>query len=325
MLLSDFVRFPEDKTPTFKIDWDLCKRQMDKFESIRAFAQVVVSGGFAAAAREMGLSRSAVNKLVINLENELGVQLLHRSTRRVNPTETGLAFYERCVAILADLSEAELAVSRLQAEPRGVLKINAPMSFGTLHLGPAVADFMVQYPDLRIQLTLEDRFVDPIAEGFDVVVRIAELPKPASLVVHAIAPVQLVLCAAPAYLERYGAPEHPTELRDRTCLHYGYLATGNQWNLIGPEETHSVSVSGLLCSNNGEVLRDAAVKGLGIALLPDFIVSQALQQGTLQPILSNYHPPAISICVLYPINRHLSTKVRLFVEFLKQRFGEDNF
>jgi len=138
---------------------------MDKFDSIRAFTQVVVSGGFAAAAREMGLSRSAVNKLVIALENELGVQLLHRSTRVVSPTETGLAFYERCVEILASLEEAERSITQLQAEPRGRLRVNAPMSFGTMHLAPALADFLVQYPDLQVQLTLNDRFIDPIEEG----------------------------------------------------------------------------------------------------------------------------------------------------------------
>ena len=295
---------------------------MDKFESIKAFTQVVDAGGFAAAARLMGLSRSAVNKLVINLENELGVQLLHRSTRRVNPTATGLAFYERCVAILADLAEAEVAVSQLQAEPKGILRIDAPMSFGTLWLGGAIADFMVHYPALRVQLTLEDRFVDPIAEGFDVIVRIAEPPDSASLVVHQIAPTPLVLCASPAYLQQYGVPVHPNELRDRACLHYGYSTTGNQWKLTGAEGEHIISVNGRFCSNNGEVLRDAAINGLGIALLPHFIVGEALQRGRLQTILSDYHSPDLSICAIYPINRHLSTKVQLFVEFLKQRFGE---
>lgn len=150
---------------------------MDKFESIRAFTQVVASGGFAAAARDMGLSRSAVNKLVIGLENELGVQLLHRSTRVVTPTETGLAFYERCIEILASLEEAERSVTQLHGEPRGRLRVNAPMSFGTMHLAPALADFLVQYPDLQVQLTLNDRFIDPIEEGFDVTVRIAEPQK----------------------------------------------------------------------------------------------------------------------------------------------------
>lgn len=294
---------------------------MDKFDSIRAFTQVVTAGGFAAAAREMGLSRSQVNKLVIALENELGVQLLHRSTRVVTPTETGLAFYERCVEILASLEEAERSITQLHTEPRGRLRINAPMTFGTLHLAPALADFLVQYPDLEVQLTLNDRFIDPIEEGFDVTVRIAKLQESASLIVHPLVVAQRVLCAAPSYLKMHGTPTHPSELHHHSCLHYGQLAVEDQWTLIGTEGEQTISVSGALCSNNGEVLRDAAVRGLGITLLPTFIVGQELQQGTLQIVLSDYHPPELSIAVIYPINRHLSTKIRLLVDFLQERFG----
>lgn len=295
---------------------------MDKFESMRAFTQVVVSRGFAAAAREMGLSRSAVNKLVIGLESELGVQLLHRSTRVVSPTETGLAFYERCLEILASLEEAERSVMQLHGEPRGRLRVNAPMSFGTMHLAPALADFLVQYPDLQVQLTLNDRFIDPIEEGFDVTVRIAEPQQTASLIVHSLAPAQRVLCAAPIYLETYGTPSHPNELHHHSCLHYGQLAVEDQWILIGADGEYTVSVNGVLCSNNGEVLKDAAVRGLGITLLPRFIVGQELQQGRLQIVLPHYHSPELSIYVIYSVNRHLSTKVRLLVDFLQERFGQ---
>jgi len=294
---------------------------MDKFESIRAFTQVVVSGGFAAAARDMGLSRSAVNKLVIGLENELGVQLLHRSTRVVTPTETGLAFYERCIEILASLEEAERSVTQLHGEPRGRLRVNAPMSFGTMHLAPALADFLVQYPDLQVQLTLSDRFIDPIEEGFDVTVRIAEPQQTASLIVHSLAPAGRVLCAAPTYLETHGTPSHPNELRHHSCLHYGQLAVENQWMLIGADGEYTISVNGVLCSNNGEVLRDAAVRGLGITLLPRFLVGEELQRSTLQLVLPDYHPPELSIYVIYPVNRHLSTKIRLLVDFFQERFG----
>jgi DNA-binding transcriptional LysR family regulator len=295
---------------------------MDKFESIKAFTKVVASGGFAAAAREMGLSRSAVNKLVINLENDLGVQLLHRSTRRVSPTETGLAFYDRCVSILADLQEAELAVSQLHEEPKGTLRVNAPMSFGTLHLAAAITDFMVKYSDLQVQLTLEDRFIDPITEGFDMTVRIGNPPNSAALIVHPLSAARRVLCASPDYLEKYGNPAHPSELRQHACLHYGHSTIGNQWKLIGPDGEHLISTPAVLCSNNGEVLQAAAVKGLGIALLPTFIVGSCLQQGTLQIVLPDYAPPDIYVCVIYPANRHLSAKIQLFTSFLKQRFGE---
>ena len=294
---------------------------MDKFDSIRAFTQVVVFGGFAAAAREMGLSRSAVNKLVIALENELGVQLLHRSTRVVTPTETGLAFYERCVEILASLEEAERAISQLHEEPRGRLRVNAPMSFGTMHLAPALADFLVQYPALQVQLTLNDRFIDPLEEGFDVTVRIAKPQASASLIVHPLVSAQRALCAAPSYLETHGIPTHPNELRHYSCLHYGQLALEDQWTLIGADGEHKISVTGVLCSNNGEVLKEAAVRGLGITLLPEFIIEPELQQGNLQIILPSYHPPELCIYAIYPVNRHLSTKIRLLVDFLQQRFG----
>jgi DNA-binding transcriptional LysR family regulator len=294
---------------------------MDKFDSIRAFTQVVVSGGFAAAAREMGLSRSAVNKLVIALENELGVQLLHRSTRVVTPTETGLAFYDRCIEILESLKEAEQAITQLHEEPRGRLRVNAPMSFGTMHLAPALADFLVQYPTLQVQLTLNDRFIDPIEEGFDVTVRIAKPQVSASLIVHLLVSAQRMLCAAPSYLETHGIPVHPNELRHHSCLHYGQLAVENRWTLIGADGVHTISVTGVLCSNNGEVLKDAAVRGLGITLLPRFIIEPELQQGNLQIILPSYHPPELCVYVIYPVNRHLSTKLRLLVDFLQQRFG----
>ncbi|HEY9643462.1 MAG TPA: LysR family transcriptional regulator [Coleofasciculaceae cyanobacterium] len=294
---------------------------MDKFDSIRAFTQVVNAGGFAAAAREMGVSRSHVNKLVIALENELGVQLLHRSTRVVTPTETGLAFHERCVEILASLEEAERSITQLQAEPKGRLRVNAPMSFGTMHLAPALADFLMQYPELEVQLTLNDRFIDPIEEGFDITVRIAKPQESSSLITHVLATAQRVLCAAPSYLESRGVPTHPGELHKHSCLHYGQIGVEDQWVLNGPDGEQRVSVTGVLCSNNGEVLRDAAVRGLGITLLPMFIVSQELQQGMLQLVLPKYHPSELSISAIYPVSRHLSTKVRLLVDFLQQRFG----
>ncbi|MGL5942991.1 MAG: LysR family transcriptional regulator [Waterburya sp.] len=296
---------------------------MDKFASMRAFAQVVQSGGFAAAARKMGVSRSTVNKLVINLEDELNVQLLQRSTRQVNPTPTGLAFYERCVNILADVEAAELAVSQLQTEPKGTLRINAPMSFGTLYLGKAIADFMVQYPELQVQLTLDDRFIDPVVEGYDLTIRIAQPETSPSLVCQAIAPMIRVLCAAPSYIEKYGVPQHPQDLTQHSCLHYGHLIAGNQWQLFDHEQEYQITVKGVLCSNNGEVLKDSAVKGLGIALLPTFIIKQELAAETLAIILPDYQPLPLSLCLVYPLNRHLNTKIRLFAEFFQQQFNNE--
>ena len=294
---------------------------MDKFESMRAFAQVVEAGGFAAAAREMGLSRSAVNKLVMNLEEALQVQLLQRTTRKVTPTATGLAFYERCIAILADVAEAELAVSNWQTKPQGQLRINAPMTFGTRYLSPLLAQFLQRYPDLHVELSLNDRFIDPIEEGFDVTLRIAHPTPMANLIVQALAPAPVILCAAPDYLRDRHPPQLPSDLTDHPCLAYGHLATDNQWTLIGPEGEHKITISGPLCANNGEVLQAAAVQGLGIALLPRFIVQADLTAGRLQQLMPAYEAPKISICVLYPVNRHLSTKVQLLVDFLAEQIG----
>jgi DNA-binding transcriptional LysR family regulator len=293
---------------------------MDKLTSLKAFTRVVQQGSFAAAARELRLSRSAVSKYVIELEQELGVQLLARTTRRVTPTENGQAYYERCQAILSDLEEADLAATRLQSQPRGLLRVNAPMSFGTLHLGRAVADFMEKYPELQIQLVLSDQQIDPVQEGFDVTLRIADLPS-SSLIARKVAPAHRVICAAPAYLKRRGTPRHPDELRHHECLAYGHLATGNQWKLTGPDGDHWIRVPWTLCTNNAEVLRDAAVHGLGIALLPTFIAGADLQEGRLRTILSRYKAPEVSLYAIYPETRHLSVKVRLFIDFLVERFG----
>ena len=296
---------------------------MDKFEQIRAFVQVAASGGFAAAAREMGLSRSTVNKLVIQLENQLGVQLLHRSTRVVSLTESGLAFYERCTEILGSLKEAEQSLTQLQVEPKGRLRINAPMTFGTMYVAPAIADFIGQYPDLQVQLTLNDRFVDPIEEGYDLTIRIATPQLTSSLLVQPLAPAPRLLCASAAYLEQRGTPAHPLELSHHSCLHYGQIAGKNRWTLTGPEGEQTVTVQGVLCSNNGEVLLESAVRGLGIALLPQFIVESALNQGKLIAILSDYSPAPLSIEALYPTHRNLSSKIRLLVNFLRERFAQN--
>jgi DNA-binding transcriptional LysR family regulator len=296
------------------------KGQMDKLNSIKAFTKVVQQGSFAAAARELRLSRSAVSKYVIDLEQELGVQLLVRTTRSASPTENGQAYYERCVAILADLEEADVTVTRLQAEPRGILRVNAPMSFGTLHLGPALSDFMERYAELQIQLILSDQQIDPVQEGFDVTLRIADLPS-SSLIARKIAPAHRVVCASPSYLQRRGTPQRPSDLREHDCLTYGHLATGKQWKLTGPDGEHWIPIPWTLCTNNAEVLCDAAVRGRGIALLPTFIAAAELRRGSLQTILESYEAPEISIYAIYPETRHLSVKVRVFIDFLIERFG----
>jgi DNA-binding transcriptional LysR family regulator len=295
---------------------------MDTFASLRAFTRVVEEGGFAAAARTLGLSRAQVNKSVIALEARLGVHLLNRTTRKVAATAAGEDFYRRARAILNDLAEAEAAVQDDRDEPRGELRINAPMSFGTLHLGPAVADFMLRYPKIRIELVLDDRFVDPVAEGFDVTLRIAEPAPVTSLIDHRIVEAKCVICASPDLLGRLGAPRTPRNLADAPCLHYGHLPAGNIWRLSGPGGTVETRVKGMLCSNNGEVLRQAALKGLGFALLPTFIVGTDLRAGGLVAVLHEYKAPRIFLTLLYPPNRHLSAGLRVFIQFVYDRFGD---
>jgi DNA-binding transcriptional LysR family regulator len=205
-------------------------------------------------------------------------------------------------------------------EVRGLLRVNAPMSFGTLHLARAVADFMEKYPELRIQLILSDQQIDPVQEGYDVTLRIADLPS-SSMIARKIAPAHRAICARPTYLAQHGTPQHPDDLRDHACLTYDHLATGNQWKLTGPDGDHWITIPWTLCTNNAEVLRDAAVGGRGIALLPPFIAGADIQQGRLTTLLPRYKAPEISIYAIYPETRHLSPKVRVFIDFLVERFG----
>ena len=295
---------------------------MDRLAGMQAFVNVVDANGFAAAARHMGLSRSAVNKAVLQLENELGTQLLQRSTRRVAPTETGLAFYDRCVQILADVDDAVAAVGELQEAPSGHLRVNAPMSFGTLHLAPVVAEFMDRYPDVHVELILGDRFVDPIEEGFDVTLRIAERLYATSLMTRELVPVRRVICASPEYLAAAGEPAHPNELKTHRCLQYGYSGTQHQWRLGDGRSERGFGIGCQLWSNNGEVLKEAAIAGQGLALLPTFIVGAALQAGSLRTVLADWHAGDLVLQALYPRHRHLSNKVQLFVDLLSERLGE---
>ena len=295
---------------------------MDMLESIRSFSRVVEAGGFAAAAREMGVSRSVVNKHVFKLEDALGTQLLRRSTRKVSPTETGIAFYERCAGILQELDAAVSAVGELQETPSGTLRINAPMSFGTLHMADLVADYMALHQEVRVELSLNDRFVDPIEEGFDLSIRISEPRTSTSLVCREIAPVRRVLCASPAFLEKHGELTHPDQLKLLRCLHYGYQERGVLWRLKHANQDMAVDVNCALWSNNGDVLLAAARRGQGIALLPTFMVGADLDSGHLRTLLCDFEPTTLTLCALYPRHRHLSSKVRGFVALFAQRIGQ---
>ena len=293
---------------------------MDKLDSLRAFVKVVELGSFSEAGRQLRLSRSAISKYVGDLEESLGVQLLNRTTRHASPTESGQTYFDRAMTILADIDAADQAVAQAQSSPRGLLRVNAPMSFGTLQLGPAVADFMAECPELQIQLVLSDDQVDPMQGGFDVTLRIADLES-SSLIARKIVAIERAVCASPDYLKEHGTPKLPEDLRRHALLTYGFLLTGNQWKLTGKDGDHWIQPSWTLCVNNAEVLRDAAVRGRGIALLPTFIAGDALRVGTLQRVLKPYKAPPLTLYAIYPPTRHLAVKVRLFIDFLVARFS----
>jgi DNA-binding transcriptional LysR family regulator len=293
---------------------------MDKLGAMNAFAKVVALGSYAEAARALGLTRSAVSKAVQELETALGARLLDRTTRRVSPTEAGRAYHERCVDILAAVEETELQVSRLHEEPRGVLKVNGPMSFGTAYLGAAIADFMARYDDLRVELTLNDRFIDPLEEGVDVTIRIGALAD-SSLIARKLAPARRVLAASPDYLAKHGTPATPAELAHHRALQYGHIAAAQRWQLTHGGEVRTVAVTPYLCSNNGDVLRAAALAGNGITLLPTFLIGPDIKAGRLALVLPDYPPTELGIYALYAPNRYLAAKTRLLIDFLAQRFG----
>lgn len=294
---------------------------MDKLNSLRAFVKVVELGSFSEAGRQLRLSRSAISKYVGELEQDLGVQLLNRTTRHASATENGQAYFERALSILADLDAADQAVAQAQSTPRGLLRVNAPMSFGTLQLGPAIADFMAQCPELQIQLVLSDDQVDPMQGGFDVTLRIADLES-SSLIARKIVAIDRMVCASPDYLKQHGTPKLPEDLRNHALLTYGFLLTGNQWKLTGKNgDDHWIQPSWTLCVNNAEVLRDAAIKSRGLALLPTFIAGDALRAGMLRSVLNTYKAPPLTLYAIYPPTRHLAVKVRLFIDFLVARFA----
>ena len=293
---------------------------MEKLDGLTVFAKVVEAGTFSAAARHFGLSKSAVSKQVAGLEDRLGARLLNRTTRRLSLTEVGAAFYERCTRIIAEVEEAELAVGRLHAEPRGTLRVNAPMSFGIRHLAPALPAFMDRYPELTIDLVLNDRVVDIVDEGFDLAIRIARLPD-SRLIARKLTTARIVACAAPAYWRRHKRPAHPGDLEGHNCLIYTYLVARNECEFRGPDGAFSVKVSGSLRANNGDALLAAARGGLGVYVGPTFILGEDLRAGRLEAVLEDYENEPLSIYAVYPHNRHLSTKVRVFVDFLVERFG----
>lgn len=294
---------------------------MDRLNSMQIFVEVVNAQGFSAAAEKIGLSRAQVSKSVMQLEDHLGTRLLNRTTRRVSLTETGRIYHERCQVILSDIEEIEEIAGDLSTRPRGRLTLSAPSSFGILHLAEAIPAYLERYPQVQISLNLADRFIDVVAEGFDLVIRIAEL-EDSSLVARKIAPCRRILCAAPEYLSQNGIPRVPQDLAIHHCLVYSNELKPDTWLLHGPNGAESIKVNGPVCADNGDILKAAAVAGLGITLLPTFIVGPELNEGRLQQVLAEFCPPEIAIHAVFPSRRYLSAKVRSFVDFLADYFGD---
>ncbi|MBU2091801.1 MAG: LysR family transcriptional regulator [Alphaproteobacteria bacterium] len=297
---------------------------MQDLNAMLVFARVVEAGSFSAAAEKLALSKSAVSKQVARLEDQLGVRLLNRTTRRLSLTEAGELFFARSTEVVAAAEAAEQAVTSLQDKPRGTLRLNSSMSFGQRHLGPAIPEFLFEYPDLSIDMTLTDRFVDLVKEGYDMAIRIGNMPD-SSLIQRRLCDMQPLILASPDYLVRRGAPATPVELTQHNCLCYAYQATGDEWRFSGPEGVIRVRVSGQMRANNGDVLMEAAIAGMGIVQLPSFICGDAVRDGRLVPILTNYTLPGAAIHAVYPHARHVSTKVRAFVDFLAHRFGSEPY
>ncbi len=289
---------------------------MDRLSEMEAFVKIVDLGGFTDAARKLGLSKSAVSKHVASLEARMGARLLNRTTRRVSPTEIGLAFYDRAIRVLAEADEAEAMVSAMQDAPRGELRVSAPVSFGLRVLSPAVAEFLKRYEDISVHMVLDDRFVELVAEGFDLAIRIGELPD-STLKARRLCDVRAHLVASPAYVAEHGAPERWQDLSAHNLLHYSNLSSGNFWRLSGPDgEERQIRAVGRLTVNNGDALRHAAEAGLGIALSPDFILDDALETGRLVELLPQTRRPVFGAYAVYPQGPFPQPKLRAFIDFL---------
>lgn len=294
----------------------------DSLSTMEVFVRVAREGSFSAAARSLGLTPSAVSKQVSRLEDRLGARLIARTTRQLALTEEGRAFHERAARILADVSEAEQAVSQMRGEVRGTLRVNLPVAFGRLHVAPLITDFLTEHPNLTMEVVHNDRYVDLIEEGVDLAVRIGEL-RDSSLIARRLAPNRRIICGAPAYLERRGTPKRPADLKHHNCLVYTYRASRNDWQTRGPDgEAETVQVSGNLEANNAEALQAAILDGLGLGLLPLWLVGGDLKAGRLLDALPGYHMPDSAIYAVYPPGRHLSPKVRRFVDFLAERYAD---
>ena len=294
---------------------------MDRFVGMAVFAKVVESASFAAAARHFDISPAMVSKHVRRLEERLGVRLLNRTTRRVSATEVGQNYYERCLRILSEVEDAERAAGDLQAAPRGLLRVTTSVSFGAHQLAPAIADYLVAYPDVSIDLSLHDNYVDLLEERIDLAIRQGQLSD-SSLITKKLYAVEMVLCASPGYLAANGTPQQPRDLVKHDCLIYTYAASGT-WTFTDPNgKGEVVRISGRVLADSGDALLTFALKDTGIVLAPDYLVADALSAGRLIRLLPEYKTPATLVYAVYPHSNFLSAKTRTFIDFLAARFAQ---
>ncbi len=294
---------------------------MNKLREIECFIAVAELGSFVKAADALGISKAAVSRTVLELEARLGSRLMQRTTRRLSLTEAGTLYLERCKQIVAALEEADDLLSAGAAKPSGLLRINAPLTFGVLHLAPLWPMFMEQHEDVALDITLSDRIVDIIDEGYDMAIRIARLSD-SSLVHRKLTSTSLHVCASPAYLDKHGTPRHPQDLARHQTISYSYNQSKDEWQFNGPEGPVGVRISSRMHVNNGDSCVQAALGGIGITRQPTFMIDQYLRSGQLVPVLADYTSPELGIYAVYPSRAHLPAKVRAMLDFLTGAFEQ---
>lgn len=295
---------------------------MDRWAAMQAFVRVVESGSFVAAADRLAISTSSLSRLIADLEQHLGARLLNRTTRRLSLTESGQAYYERSVALLGELAETEALAGQAAIQARGTVRLTCSYNMAEQKVAPAIASFVERQPDVKFEVVVSDRIVDLVEEGFDLAIRVGRVGSE-QLVARRLGSMRTVLAAAPAYLEKHGTPQRPDELAEHNALTYAYAATLRVWRFTDATgKTQDVRVSGSLHANSGDALRAAAVAGLGVICEPDFLLAGALARGELVPLLTHYDCGSGDIWAVYPSRRHLSLKVRLFVDHIAKVFAE---
>ncbi|MDN0083581.1 LysR family transcriptional regulator [Crenobacter sp. SG2305] len=293
---------------------------MDRFLEMRVFNAVVDSGSFIRAAEALDLSKAAVSRYIAELEGRLGVRLLHRTTRRLSLTEEGQVFYARSKELLAGLDEAEAEITSRSVAVSGLVRINAPVTFGIRHLAPLWGEFRARYPEVTLDVTLADRVIDLVEEGYDLAIRIAALPS-STLISKRLATTRMVLCASPQYLEAHGVPTQPAELADHAVISYSYWSTKDEWHFDGPAGPASVKTNPCMHTNSGDTCRAAALAHQGVILQPGFLVGDDLASGALVELMPEFRSIELGIYAVYPTRKHVSPKVRVLIEFLSEHFA----